>query len=130
MTIDEARKRKDAIIADYKDVAEDAINCLDEGFESAMSFMVLPYYLRLHFRTSNHIERLNRELKRRSKVIGVFPNNDSLMRLIGSVLIERNEELIVRKRIFTNKTYQELLLTDVPAKLIQIATEQRNRMAA
>ncbi len=130
MTIDEARKRKDAIIADYKDVAEDAINCLDEGFESAMSVMVLPYYLRLHFRTSNYIERLNRELKRRSKVIGVFPNDDSLMRLIGSVLIERNEELIVRKRIFTNKTYQELLLTDVPAKLIQIATEQRNRMAA
>ena len=129
-TIEEARKRRDAIIADYKDVAEEAINCLDEGFESAMSVMVLPNYLRKYFRTSNHIERLNKELKRRSKVIGIFPNESSLMRLMGSVLIERNEEISARKCIFTNKTFQELLKTDAPAKLIQIAAEQRNLLAA
>ena len=129
-TIKEARKRKEAIIADYKDVTEDAMNCLDEGFESAMSVMTLPHYLRKYFRTSNHIERLNKELKRRSKVIGIFPNEASLMRLMGSVLVERNEEIISRKCIFTNKTYQELLATEVPAKLIKIATEQRNLLAA
>ena len=129
-TLEEARKRKDAIIADYNDVAEEAMNCLDEGFESAMSVMALPHYLRKYFRTSNHIERLNKELKRRSKVIGIFPNEDSLMRLMGSVLVERNEEIISRKCIFTNKTYQELVATDVPAKFIQIATEQRNLLAA
>lgn len=129
-TMAEARKRKDAIIADYKDVAEEAMNCLDEGFESAMSVMILPHYLRKYFRTSNHIERLNKELKRRSKVIGIFPNEASLLRLMGSVLVERNEEIISRKCIFTNKTYQELLATDVPAKLIQIATEQRKLLAA
>ena len=129
-TTDEARKRKEAIIADYKDVAEEAMKCLDEGFESAMSVMVLPNYLRKYFRTSNHIERLNKELKRRSKVIGIFPNEASLMRLMGSVLVERNEEIISRKCLFTNKTYQELLSTDIPAKLIQIATDQRNLLAA
>ena len=52
------------------------------------------------------------------------------MRLMGSVLIERNEEIISRKCIFTNETYQELLSTDVPAKLIEIAAEQRNLLAA
>ena len=129
-TIEEARKRKDAIIDDYKDVAEEAMICLDEGFESAMSVMVLPHYLRKYFRTSNHIERLNKELKRRSKVIGIFPNEASLMRLMGSVLVERNEEILSKKCIFTNKTYQELLSTGVPAKLIQIATEQRKLLAA
>ena len=61
-TTEEARKRKDAIIADCKDVAEEAMNCLDEGFENAMSVMILPHYLRKYFRTSNHIERLNKEL--------------------------------------------------------------------
>lgn len=129
-TIEEARARKDAIIADYKDVAEEVVNCLDEGFESAMSVMVLPHYLRKYFRTSNHIERLNKELKRRSKVIGIFPNEASLMRLMGSVLLERNEDVISRKCIYTNKTYQELLTTDIPARLIKIATEQRNQLAA
>lgn len=114
----------------YKDVAEEAMGCLDEGFESARSVMVLPHYLRKYFRTSNHIERLNKELKRRSKVIGIFLNEASLMRLMGAVLIERNEMIISRKCIFTNKTYQELLSTDVPAKIIQIATDQRNLLAA
>ena len=129
-TIKEARKRKDAIINDYKDVAEEAVNCLDEGFESSMSVMVLPHFLRKYFRTSNHIERLNKELKRRSKVIGIFPNEASLLRLMGSVLIERNEEILYYKCIFTGKTYQELLATEVPAKLIQIAVEQKNLLAA
>ena len=106
------------------------MNCLDEGFESAMSIMVFPQYLRKYFRTSNHIERLNKELKRCSKVIGIFPNEGSLMRLIGSVLVERNEEIISRKCIFSGKTYQALLSTEIPSKLIQIATEQRNLLAA
>ena len=129
-TVEKARDCKEAIIADYKDVAEEAMNCLDEGFESAISVMTLPYYLRKYFRTSNHIERLNKELKRRSKVIGIFPNEASLMRLMGSVLAERNAEIIARRAIFSNQTYQELLETDVPAKLIAIAADQRNLLAA
>lgn len=129
-TIEDAIKRRDSIIADYKDIAEEAMSCLDNGFESSMTVMTLPSYLRKYFRTSNHIERLNKELKRRSKVIGVFPNEDSLMRLMGSVLVERNDEIIGRKCIFTNKTYTELMATEVPAKLIKIAEEQRQILAA
>ena len=67
------------------------MKCLEEGFEDSMTVMTLPAGMRKYFRTSNHIERLNRELKRRSNVIGVFPNEQSLLRLMGSVLIERNE---------------------------------------
>ena len=72
-TLAEARKIRDRIINDYRDVAESAVVCLDEGFESAMTVMLLPAWLRRFYRTSNQIERLNKELKRRSKVIGVFP---------------------------------------------------------
>lgn len=49
--------------------------------------MVLPNYLHKFFRTFNQIERLNKELKRCSKVIGIFPNETSLMRLVRKVLI-------------------------------------------
>ena len=106
-------------------MAEEAMKCLDDGFENAMTVMLLPKYLRKYFRTSNHIERLNRELKRRSKVIGVFPNESSLMRLMGSVLIERNEDYSTKKRVFSNETYRQLLNTDISEQLIKVAKEQR-----
>ena len=125
-----ARKKRDSIIADYKDVAESAMKCLDEGFESSMTVMTLPKGLRRFFRTSNHIERLNKELKRRSAVIGVFPNEDSLLRLMGSVLLERNDVVSTQKAIFSNKGYQALLVSDAVPKLIKLAEEQRQLKAA
>ena len=129
-TIEAARKRRDEIIADYKDVAEEAMTCLDEGFESAMTVMVLPGYLHKYFRTSNQIERLNKELKRRSKVIGVFPNEDSLMRLMGAVLMERNDHIASLRCVFKATTLQELMTSNLPAKLVKIAREQRQLLAA
>ena len=129
-SIADTRKRRDAIINDYNDVAEEAMKCLEEGFESSMTVMVLPSHLRVFFRTSNQIERLNKELKRRSRVIGIFPNECSLMRLMGSVLVERNEEASNRKCLYTAKTYQEMFTTDVQNKLKNIAIEQRKLLAA
>lgn len=129
-TIAEARRLRDEIIQEYRDVAEGSVNCLDSGFESAMTVMALPIWLRRYFRTSNHIERLNRELKRRSKVIGVFPNEESLLRLMGSVLIERNDAMQGMKAIFKNDTYQKLLCSDLPRTLALIAEEQEKLLAA
>lgn len=96
-TIEKARDKRNEIISDYSDIAEKAMECLDKGFDSAMTIMVLPENYRRYYRTSNHIERLNRELKRRSKVIGVFPNVDSLNRIIGSVILEQNAVYQERK---------------------------------
>ena len=64
------------------------MECLDEGFESSMTAMMLPSGLYRSCRTFNAIERINRELKRRSKVIGIFPNEASVIRLMGCVLME------------------------------------------
>ena len=128
-TVEEARIKRDSIIEEYKDVAEKAMNCLDEGFEDSMTAMVLPNYLRRYFRTSNHIERLNRELKRRSKVIGVFPNEMSLLRLIGSVLIESNELMQNKQSFFGQKALEKILASNVPQQMIAIASAQRMEIA-
>ena len=127
-TISEARKKRDSIIADYRDIAESAMTCLDEGFEDAMTVMVLPIHLRKYMRTSNHIERLNTELKRRSKVIGIFPNTDSLNRLMGAVLMERNESFKEKKRLFYKPTYNEF--ESHVGALRARAKEQQQLMAA
>ena len=129
-TLEQARTQKNEILTEYWEVAEDAMRCLDEGFESAMTVMTLPKHLRRYYRTSNHIERLNKELKRRSDVIGIFPNDGSLLRLMGSVLIERNELLQSGKAVFSSKTYEELMKSDTVKKLIEIAREQQQLLAA
>ena len=129
-TLAEARKKRDEIIAEYRDVAEAAMSCLDDGFESSMTVMTLPLGMRKFFRTSNHIERLNKELKRRSKVIGIFPNEDSLIRLMGSVLIEQNSISQSRKAIFSQQAYQNLLGSDAKDQFHRIAEEQASLLAA
>lgn len=129
-SITEARSIRDRIIEDYRDVAESAMSCLDDGFESAMTAMLLPVGMRRCYRTSNHIERLNRELKRRSNVIGVFPNEDSILRLMGSVLIEYHDAMLAGRAVFSRDSLAALMKSDIPARLITIAGEQKRLRAA
>ena len=129
-SIEEARKVRDRIAEDYRDVAEAAVTCLDEGFESSMTVMFLPVGLQKYYRTSNHIERLNKELKRRSKVVGVFPNENSVLRLIGSVLIELHDAMLVGRAVFSQDSLYALKQSEIPSKLIIIAGEQQRFRAA
>lgn len=99
----EAIEKWDEILASYSEVAPRAMACLEEGFEDAMTVMVLPKGMRRFFRTSNNIKRVNRELKRRSDVIGVFPNEIALMRLMGSTLMELNEKRQAGKAVFSHQ---------------------------
>lgn len=122
--------KTDQILADYQEFASSAIECHDEGFESAMTIMTLPERMRCFFQTSNHIERLNQELKWRSCVIGIIPNEAPLIRLIESVLIEQNGIIQARKAIFSKDSYQKLLRSDVRSHLHLIAEEQAALLAA
>ena len=128
--IEDARKKRDEIIDEYSDVAESAMKILDEGFEDAMTIMTLPLTLRRYFRTSNHIERLNCELKRRSSVIGVFPNADSLLRLMGSVLLEWDEQNPKRRAIFSPEVLKAALAPEALKKLKKRAKEQQELLEA
>ncbi|MBO4899084.1 MAG: IS256 family transposase [Lachnospiraceae bacterium] len=124
-----ARKIRDRIISDYEDIAPAAMECLDAGFESAMTAMVLPNPLRRFVRTSNHIERLNRELKRRSDVIVVFPNDDSVIRIMGSVLMDIHEKFgSVNGMGFPIKQLKSIGSYELQLK--EIAEEQLKLLAA
>jgi len=128
-TLEEARSKRDSIIDEYAEVAAKAMECLDNGFEDAMTVMTLPTAYRKYLRTSNHLERLNKELKRRSKVIGVFPNEGSLNRIIGSVLIELNDVYSLEQKLpLTKKSLEKL--DACTAQLILIAKEQQRLLVA
>jgi transposase-like protein len=69
--------------------------------------MVLPEKYRRRLRTTNMIERLNEEIRRRERVIRIFPNEASAMRLIGALLAEKHESWITGKRYFDMTEYVE-----------------------
>ena len=119
-----ANQKMSQIAQDYRDVAEDAVKCLEKGFLDSMTNLTVPKELRTYIRTSNHIERLNKELKRRSKVIGVFPNVASLLRLMGSVLVDHHDKWSTKKRIFYAPMYTAL--TEKSADLEAIAKKQHD----
>lgn len=123
-----ARMRKEEIIKDYLEVAPKSIGCLDSGFEDAMTVMILPAQIRKYLRTSNLVERLNRELKRRSQVIGIFPNIDSLIRIMGSVLIEEGLKYEEQNRIFVNTIFTQV--KEVSRELELIAINQAQQLDA
>lgn len=129
-TIEKALEKRDEILQEYLDAAPKAMECLENGFGDSMTVMQLPKGLRRFYRTSNHIERINRELKRRSKVIGVFPNEKSLIRLMGSVLMEHNAKDLSARKVFSDETYRAFTAGTAPAALRVIAEEQRGLLAA
>ena len=62
--------------------------------------------------STNPIERLNGEIKRRTEVVGIFPNEDAIVRLIGAILLEQNDEWAVqRARYMTRETINEMIET-------------------
>lgn len=106
-TIEEARRLKDSICEEYQDVAADAMDILDEGFEDSMVIMALPSKYRIALRTSNIIERENREIRRREKVIQIFPNAESIIRLIGAVLMDDHNDWSIAQRLFDMQEYYD-----------------------
>ncbi|MCH9689722.1 MAG: IS256 family transposase [Gammaproteobacteria bacterium] len=87
----EARRRLDDFIERFEKKAPKAVACLEEAFEDAMAVIALPEKYRKRLRTTNMQERLNEEIRRRERVIRIFPNDDSALRLIGALLAEQNE---------------------------------------
>ncbi len=82
---------------------------MDEAEEGVLAYMTFPKEHRAKIHSTNPIERLNGEIKRRTEVVGIFPNEEAITRLIGAILLERNDEWAVqRARYMTLETIAPL----------------------
>lgn len=79
---------------------EAALKTLDEGFDDATQYLSEPDSYHISLRTTNCVERLNQEVRRREKTIRIFPNIDSAVRLIGAVLLDHHENWQKTKQTF------------------------------
>lgn len=123
-----AEQIKNTIVADYQDVAKSAMEILETGFWDTMTVMSIKHLdLRIPLRTSNILERLNRELKRRSDVIQIFPNADSVLRLMGAVAMEYSDRESSLSRMYSEQRYQDMEPTITQA-FTEIAERQHHEI--
>ena len=102
-----ARTAFAALAAALAGKAERALTLLEEGLEEGRAVLVLPEPYRVRLRTTNGMERLNEEMRRRERVIRIFPNEASALRLIGALLTEHHEVWSTGKRYFDMTEYFE-----------------------
>lgn len=75
-----------------------------------------PHRTKLH--STNSLERLNKEVKRRTDVVGIFPNEESIRRLVGAVLMDQNDDWQLQHRYLTLETMAGVATIDEPAVTI------------
>lgn len=93
-----ANLRVRELVRKYKDTHPEFSQKLEEEVEETLScFHFLPSH-RKRIRTTNSLERFNEEMKRRTRVIRIFPNEESCIRLVSALAIEQSEEWLTGKR--------------------------------
>ena len=74
---------------------------MDEAQHDVLAYMSFPREHRQKLHSTNPLERLNGEIKRRTNVVGIFPNEDAITRLVSAILLEQNDEWAVSRRYMT-----------------------------
>ena len=92
---------------------------MDEAEQDVLAYMSFPKEHRTKLHSTNPIERLNGEIKRRTDVVGIFPNEEAISRLVGALLLEQNDEWAVQRgRYMTLETIAHMsddLIVRLPA---------------
>jgi transposase-like protein len=93
---------------------------MDDSEHDVLAYMTFPAQHRSKLHSTNPLERLNKEVKRRADVVGIFPNETSILRLIGAVLLEQNDEWQLMHRYMQVEAMAELLMPTVALDQPQI----------
>jgi transposase-like protein len=81
---------------------------MDEAENDVLAYMDFPAAHRAKLHSTNGLERLNKEVKRRADVVGIFPNEASIVRLVGAVLMEANDEWQLQHRYLSIEALAEI----------------------
>jgi len=122
---DQARERVGTVIEQLEPTATKVAELLADAEPDLLAFYRFPPEHWTKLRSTNPLERVNREIGRRTDVVGIFPNDASLIRLAGMLLIEQNDEWLVGRRYLSHESLAALAVqgTELSARAV-LETEQ------
>ena len=104
---EDAIKLKDAFVEKYAEKYPKAVECLEEGFEDSIQFYEFSKIDSRKIASTNTLERLNKEIRRRSRSVGIFPSVESYQRLMTASLIEYSEDHLTGASYISAETLRE-----------------------
>jgi putative transposase len=116
---EEARDRLSEAVATLEGRLPKVVDLLEAAEEDILAFYAFPADHWRKLRSTNPLERLNREIGRRTDVVGIFPDNASLVRLATMLCIEQNDEWLVGRRYLSNESIALVLEDEGDRKLIR-----------
>jgi putative transposase len=113
----QARERATQVISRLEPIAPKVCRLLEEAEEDLIAFYQFPREHWTKIRSTNPLERVNKEIGRRSDVVGIFPNDPAVIRLCGALLLEQNDEWLVQRRYLSIESMTLALppVEDAPA---------------
>jgi len=117
-----AKAKAAELVRSFQSRFAKAMEIFEAGIDDVLSYLHYPQPHRVRISSTNPLERLNLEIRRRTRVIGIFPHAGACLRLIGMLLVERHEDWLTDDKAYL--TFDDLSGEEPAAKVVTMAANQ------